>query len=175
MQVVTRSIFSLVFLIFISACALFQKDDKDIVANIPKPPYQRIYDAEYERVWRAVQVTLANYPIAINNMDAGILETEYVRADKGWLSPESPPVPPGGRKYKINVQVARGFAEEEHRPVIRVRVTKELVTQRDYFSDTSPLTSDGLEELSLLYRIERELEVDKGLDKAYKRINKKKK
>jgi hypothetical protein len=175
MQVAIRSIFSFVLLFSIGGCALFDKDDKEVVVNLPKPPYQRIYDAEFERVWRAVQVTLANYPIAINNMDAGILETEYVRSDKGWLSPEAPPIPPGGRKYKINIQVARGMSEDSNRQVIRVRVTKELVTQRDYFSDTSPLESDGLEEQSLLYRIERELEVDKGLDKAYKRINKKKK
>ena len=165
-------IISLLFsLSFLCGCALFEKDTGVIkIHGLTDPPYQRLYDASYEQVWRAVQISLSHYPIAINNMDSGILETDFIRMDRGWLAPEQPPVPPGGQRYKINVQVARGASSEFGKEVIRVRVTKNVVTQRDFFSSLTELPSDGLEEHIILYRIQREVEIDKALEKVFQRM-----
>ncbi len=164
-------VYSLLFLL-LTSCALFEKEERTIIDGLEDPPYQRLYQNEYEKVWRAVQISLSNYPIAVNNMDAGILETDFIKADQGWLAPEQPAVPPGGRKYKINVLVARGVTPNSSEPVVRVRITKKLVVQRDFFSDLKDLESDGLEEHIILYRIQREVEIDKGLEKAYQRMKK---
>lgn len=165
-----RQVYNLFFLFFLTSCALFEKEERLVIDGIGNPPYQRLYEAEFEKVWRAVQISLSNYPIAVNNMDAGILETDFIKANQGWLAPEQPAIPPGGRKYKINVLVARGVTPNSENPVIRVRVTKKVVVQRDFFSDLTDLNSDGLEENVILYRIQREVEVDRGLEKAYQRM-----
>lgn len=166
-------VIKLFLILTLSGCALFEKDTaEEKFEDIPPPPYQRLYDADYERVWRAVQIVLTNYPIAVNNLDAGILETDTIRVHKGWLRPEHPPIPPGGRFYTINVQVARGSSPSVGRPVVRVRVTKKVYIQRDFFSSKSEIPSDGLEEQVILYRIGREVQIDRGLEKVYKRMKK---
>ncbi|MCB0347280.1 MAG: hypothetical protein KDD37_00515 [Bdellovibrionales bacterium] len=162
-------IYSLVFLL-LTSCALFEKEERVVIDGLEKPPYQRLYNTEFEKVWRAVQISLSNYPIAVNNMDAGVLETDYIKSNQGWLAPEQHAVPPGGRKYKINVQVARGVTPDSSDQVVRVRVTKKVVVQRDFFSDLTDLESDGLEEHVILYRIQREVDIDRGLEKAYQRM-----
>lgn len=164
-------IYSFLFLL-LTSCALFEKEERVVIDGLEKPPYQRLYEAEFEKVWRAVQISLSNYPIAVNNMDAGVLETDFIKSNQGWLGPEQPVVPPGGRKYKINVQVARGVTPDSTNPVVRVRVTKKVVVQRDFFSDLTDLDSDGLEEHVILYRIQREVDIDRGLEKAYQRMKK---
>tara|TARA_B100001248_G_scaffold262733_1_gene261890 strand:+ start:10681 stop:11202 length:522 start_codon:yes stop_codon:yes gene_type:complete len=160
-------------IVIFSGCVLFEKDTaKEKIYGLPKPPYQKLYDADFERVWRAIQIVLSRYPIAVNNMDAGVLETDYIKMHEGWLPPDHPPVPPGGRKYKVNVQVARGTTPNASKPVVRVRVKKIVQLQRDFFSQPEDLKSDGLEEMNILYRIDREVQIDRGLERAFERMKK---
>jgi len=162
---------SLLILLLLSGCVLFEKDiDEEKIYGLPEPPYQQLYESDYERIWRAIQVVLSRYPIAVNNMDAGILETDFIKVHEGWLPPEHPKVPPGGRKYKINVQVARGATPDSKDTVVRVRVKKIIELHRDFFSAKQEIESDGLEEMTILYRIKREVDVDQGLERAFQRM-----
>ncbi|MCB0362431.1 MAG: hypothetical protein KDD35_06905 [Bdellovibrionales bacterium] len=144
----------------ISGCALFA-DNKE-----PPPsfgPREQVYYAEFDQVWRATQIALSKYPIKINNLDLGILETDTVKGYKAWMPPHKSSAS-GGLSYNINVRVVKGGVE--NRPAVRVTIIKEIELKRDFFAEVQRLPSDGLEERSLLYRIGRELQIDRALKKA---------
>lgn len=133
--------------------------DKVLKKNIN----QKIFYFPYDSVWRAAQLAV-KYPIAVNNMDNGILETEFIRADDGFASPVDDREPSSGIRYKITLVLARG--KVNNKESVRVTVNKTVEKKRDFFSDPESLVSDGLEEKVIFYRLERELVIEEALKKA---------
>ncbi len=129
---------------------------------IKKQSRQKIFLSAYDDVWRAAHTAL-KYPIANENQDTGIIETDFIRAQDGFLAPEQP-IPSSGLRYKIVMYFAKG--KTQGRESVRVTIDKKVEKLRDFFAGSETLTSDGLEERLLFYRIERELLIVKGLRKA---------
>jgi hypothetical protein len=132
---------------------------------VMKTANQRVFAFPYESVWRAAQLAL-KYPIAINNMDNGLLETDWIKGADGFQPPEAGKEPSAGVRYKISMALVKGRLDG--RESVRVTIFKRMEKQRDFFSEPESLDSDGLEERVLFYRIERELLIDEGLKKAAK-------
>lgn len=130
---------------------------------IEKSVFTRVFFASYESVWRAAQLAL-KYPISINNMDNGLLETDWVRALEGFAVPGSNKIPSSGIRYKVTLNMVKGRANG--RESVRVNLRKTMERQRDFFSDPEPMLTDGLEEQVILYRIERELIIQEALRKV---------
>ncbi len=166
MQLTVRLISKLIIIIsfLLAACAHEPpsrlKKNKDQVYNS-----QKVFFSTYDSVWRAAQLSL-KYPIATNNMDLGILETDYVKGDDGFISPTVEEVPSSGIRYKVTLTLAKGKVEGKES--VRVTITKNIERRRDFFSDPEALISDGLEEKVIFYRMERELVIDEALKKAAK-------
>lgn len=125
--------------------------------------YQKVYYYTYDNVWRAAQLSL-KYPIAVNNMDHGILETDFIKADDGFIAPIEDKIPSSGVRYKITLTLSKG--KVDGREGVRVNIAKLVEKKRDFFSETETLVSDGLEEKVIFYRMERELIIDDALKKA---------
>lgn len=147
-------------LLFILPACETTSSNRRISEAIEKSVYSRVYFTNYESVWRAAQLAL-KYPIAINNMDNGLLETDWIRALEGFNPPGASKVPSSGIRYKISINMVKGRVNG--RESVRVNLRKNLERQRDFFSDPEPLLSDGLEEQVILYRIERELVIQDAL------------
>lgn len=131
----------------------------------PKFSNLKIFYASYDNVWRAAQLAL-KYPVSVNNMDNGILETDYIKADDGFMSPDDPKQLSSGIRYKITMILARG--KVEGRESVRVTINKAIEKKRDFFADPESLPTDGLEEKVIFYRMERELTIDEALKRAAK-------
>jgi hypothetical protein len=128
-------------------------------------PQEKIFKDGYDDVWRALQLAMATYPIKVNNQDSGVLETEPIRGDAAWVSPGQKNGPIGGFRYRIIVRVVRGRTEN-NRSAVKVTILKQGEIQRDFFSSYEKLPSDGLEELSIMYRIERELNIERMIRRS---------
>lgn len=124
---------------------------------------QKVFFANYDAVWRAAHNVL-KYPIAQENQDTGIIETEYIKGFDGWLPPGEQRSPSSGIRYRMTLTFARG--KTEGRESTRVTIDKRMEILRDFFSEPEPLESDGLEEKIIFYRIERELVIAEALKKA---------
>ena len=117
--------------------------------------YSRIFKAPYETVWRATQQALLNYPMNINNMDTGNLQTLYITGKHRYKAPhQKKEILPSGFQYRINVNIIR--AEKASKVIIN----KEVRLQKDFFSEPQELGTDGFEEKALLYRIRREILIE---------------
>lgn len=122
--------------------------------------YSRRFKAPYEMVWRATQQALLNYPMNINNMDTGQLQTLFITGKHRYKAPHQvDKILPSGYQYRLNINIVRG------EQVSRVIITKEARLQKDFFSDPEELASDGYEEKMLLYRIKREILLEKLMQK----------
>jgi hypothetical protein len=157
----------LLFSFLLNACA-----SQPIIPHksvIAESSQQRIYYYPYDNVWRAVQLAL-KYPIAINNMDNGVIETDKIRAMDGFQSPIAEKVPSSGVQYTITVTLSKG--RYDGREAVRVDIKKKIERRRDFFADPEELDSDGLEEQVIFYRIERELVIEQALKRAAEKSNK---
>lgn len=137
-----------------------------VVSDLPdlkKNSYHKVFPYNYESVWRAAQLTL-KYPIAVNNMENGVLETEWVRGIDGFLAPGASREPSAGIRYKISLMLVKGKLDGKQS--VRMTIAKKMERQKDFFSDVDTLVSDGLEEKVLFYRIEREILIEEALKKT---------
>lgn len=154
---------TLLALLSLTACALFEER-----AGPPMTTGSRdqVYNSSYDDVWKAVNLVLQPYPLRVSNMDQGILETDILRGDKAWVSPFQKEGVGSGETYKLTIRVIKGNAHNT-----KVTINKDSQVQVDFFSDPKPLPSDGMEEKSILYRITRELQIERALARAQKKQN----
>lgn len=122
--------------------------------------YSRVFKAPYETVWRATQQALLNYPMNVNNMDTGQLQTLFITGQHRYQAPHQKDVIlPSGFQYRLNINIIKG----DHSS--KVIISKEARLQKDFFSDPEPRPTDGFEEKALLYRIKREIVIENLLKK----------
>ena len=157
---------AIVFFLNLSACALF--------AERPGPPTyygprEQIYYASFDEVWRAVNLVLQPYPLRISNMDQGILETDMIRNDHLWSPPYKRKEDNGGQAYKLTIRVIKG--ELDGKQATKLTLVKESKLQIDFFSEPRAIPSDGMEEKTILYRVGREIEIERALARAQKKQN----
>lgn len=143
-------------------CSLFDKKPSAHV-RMNQITKQKVFFASYDSVWRAAH-NVVKYPIAQENQDNGVMETEYIKGLDGWLAPGEQRSPSSGIRYKLTLTFAKGTSGG--RESTRVTVDKRMEILRDFFSEPEPMESDGLEEKIIFYRIERELIIAEALKKA---------
>ena len=143
-------------------CSLFDKKPSahQRMQQINK---QKVYNASYDSVWRAAHSVL-KYPIAQENQDTGVIETEYIKAIDGWVPPDTQKSPSSGIRYKLTLMFAQG--KNGGKESVRVTVDKKIEILRDFFSPPEAVPSDGLEEKIIFYRIEQELKINEAMRKA---------
>jgi len=129
-----------------------------------------VFYANYEEVWRAANIVLQAYPLRVSNMDQGVLETDAIHGYRIFTPVYKPNDSPSGETYKLTLNVVRGSLERK--VATKVALTKEITLQSDFFSDPKLLPSDGLEEKALLYRMGREIQIERALARAQKKHNK---
>ena len=150
--------------LIICSCASSQKE------TLTFKPVERTYRTEFVQIWRAAQLSLSKYPIQVNNMDAGILETQFIKGNNKWSPPFIDNKDYNGNRYKIKIKIIRGLSNSK-KSALKVSILKIIQKKKDYFSKHERIPSDGLEEISLLYRIQRELQIDRALERAARKQN----
>ncbi len=151
------------FSLSLTACSTVTTNSQK---QIRKNSFQKVYFASYDNVWRAAQLSL-KYPLAQNNMDHGILETEWIKGFDGFKPPHQKLKDLSGVKYKITLTLVKGGIEEKG--AVRVNINKQIEKNKNFFAESEPVQTDGLEEKVIFYRIERELLIEDALKKAFEK------
>jgi len=170
MPLAIRSISNLVLISSVwalTSCALFEERKGPTTFYGPR---EQVYFATYEEVWQALNKAVEAYPLRVSNIDRGLLETDEVRANRVWTPPyKRSAATVAGESYQLKFRVIRG--ELEKKPATKVTVIKEAEVHVDFFSDPKNMPSDGLEEKTVIYRIGREIQIARALEKAQKKQN----
>lgn len=171
MQISFSKLLLLLSFLTLNACSFF---GVEVDEQRDPGPQTSIFEGEYDKVWRAAQLALARYPIRVNNMDAGHLETDYIKREKIWIPPYNRKPPAAGERHQITLRMVKGISDNS-KDAVKVTITKSVEILNDFFSGARKLHSDGMEERTILYRIERELKVERALLKANDKDQKKNK
>jgi hypothetical protein len=126
--------------------------------------YERVFLADYDEVWRASQQAVISYPLKINNMEQGLIQTTPLRSHVYFKPPHLSQKHAGGYRYDLSVTILKMAPKKT-----KVSLEKNLQVYRDFISQPENLISDGLEETAILYRIQREIEMDRLLVKESKK------
>lgn len=150
-------------------CALFENRAGP---KLEAGPREQVFFATFDEVWRATQLALQSpnsYPLRVNNMDTGSIETETIKGSLVWIAPHKTETAGGGYSYRLIVRVIKGNLEGK--TAYKVTISKQASMQRDFFSEPEDRPSDGLEEKVLLYRVGREIQIDRAIRRANKKQN----
>ncbi len=135
-----------------------------VSAPIPvEKNYERKFRASFDEVWRACQQAILSYPLKVNNMEQGVIQTTMLRSHTYFRPPHISKKHASGYRYSLSFNLLKDSEKET-----TISIHKNLLVYRDFISKPEDLTSDGLEEAILLYRIQREIEIDRSIVKASK-------
>ena len=151
------------FILMLSGCGLLAPRPGSPDEIVEKASQQKIFYAPYDSVWKAAHTALS-YTIANENQDYGVIETDFVKSVDGWVRPDQTRPDFKSARYKLILTFARGATGG--RESTRVTIEKKIEIFRDFVSEKKVVASDGLEEQSIFYRIEREILVQQALKKA---------
>lgn len=168
MSILNKNLFLLFFLLSAGACVHSEAPVTRAEKEIESRTHQRIYFSSFESLWRAAQLAL-RYPISVNNMDEGIIETDWISGGDGFFPAH---ITPRNINYRYRLRLLFAKGKTQGRSSIRVTIVKDLEIPKGFFTDSKPLESDGIEEVILFYRIERELTIDEAIKKESKKSNK---
>jgi hypothetical protein len=147
----------------LTGCSLFERQPESADKIIQKASRQKIFYAPYDLVWKAAHLSISR-TIASENQDFGVIETDYIKAVDGWLPPDKTKPEFKSARYKLIFTFAKGKKSDGREPV-RLTIEKKIEVYRDFVSEKQIVPSDGLEEMVLFYRIEREIIIANALKK----------
>jgi hypothetical protein len=146
-----------------TGCGLFESRPETAAQILERSSNQKIFFANYDLVWKSAHSSI-KYTIANENQDYGVIETDFIKSVDGWLPPDqNKPLHKSGR-YKLTFNFAKVMTNG--RESTRVNIDKKIEVFKDFISETEVVPSDGLEEQTIFYRIERELVIAQALKKA---------
>lgn len=146
-----------------SGCSVFEKQPESADKILERASQQRIYIANYDAVWRAAHAVV-KYTIASENQDFGIIETDYIKSVDGWISPDRNSPEYRNARYRLLFTFAKGITNGKEST--RLTIEKKIELFRDFISAPKVIPTNGLEEMALFYRIERELYINQMLKRA---------
>ena len=106
-------------------------------------------------------MALEDYPIEVENNEKGYLQTESLKSGTVWKPPFDRSESLGASKYSIHIKLVRGRMDSL--PVVKVLVLKKVFVQKGFMSAPQREPSSGLEEKNLLYRMLREISIEKAI------------
>ncbi len=132
-----------------------------------EPFTTRVYQGTYDEVWLASLKALNDYPLKLSNKDSTKIQSEVVNGPYNELlfsHPEPIQLP---ERFRFSIKLNFGRLEtEDKKPLVRIRIVKELEKFQDFYTGWVPYPTDGLEEKLILYRVESILAMERALSKV---------
>ena len=153
-------------LFILSGCASYEKF-RQVTEELEIPA--RIYRADFNQAWQAVISVMRKYDIAQQNQEAGFIKTRWMdnTLEVNFTDAFGSSDAVKAAKFKVVVNVVKGF--RNGREVSKVTIYKRQLVEQDFLQGWKEVSTDGILEKTLLYRIERLIAIDnklKEIDKA---------
>ncbi len=156
----------ILLLLAITGCASYEKF-RQVTEELEMP--SRIYKADYNQTWQAVIQVMKKYDIAQQNQEAGHIKTRWMdnTLEVNFTDSFGSSDAVKAARFKLVVNVVKGYRAS--REVAKVTIYKRQLVEQDFLQGWKEVTTDGIMEQTLLYRIERLITNDnklKEIDKA---------
>lgn len=159
-------IYLLIGLLALSSCASYEKF-RQVTEELEIP--SKVFRADFNQTWQAVIQVMRKYDIAQQNQEAGFIKTRFMdnTLEKNFTDSFGSSDAVKAAKFKLIINVVKGYRSS--REVTKVTIYKRQLVEQDFLQGWKEVTTDGIQERTLLYRIERLIAIDNKLreiDKA---------
>lgn len=157
---------SLILLLLLSGCASYEKF-RQITEELEIP--SEVFKADFNQTWQAVIQVMKRFDIAYQNQESGKIKTRWmdntlqVNFADAFGSSEAVKA----AEFKLVINVAEGYSYGQK--VTKVTIFKRQRIEHDFLQGWREVPTDGIQEKTLLYRIQTLINNDnklKAIDKA---------
>lgn len=158
-----KIILSLLFLL--QSCASYEQYKK-ITEELEIPA--QVYQADFNQTWQAVLQVMKRFDIAFSNQEAGKIKTRWMdnTLQINFTDSFGSSDKVKAAEFKLLINVSEGFSYG--RKVTKVTVYKRQRVENDFLQGWKEITTDGIQEKTLLYRVGVIIENDNKLRKIDK-------
>ncbi len=148
------------------SCANYEKF-RQITEELEIPT--KVFKADYNQSWQAVIQVMRKYDIAQQNQEAGFIKTRWMdnTLEVNFADAFGSSDAVKAAKFKMVINVVKGY--RAGREVSKVTIFRRQLLEQDFLQGWKEVPTDGIQERTLLYRIERLIAIDNKLreiDKA---------
>lgn len=128
----------------------------------------KVFNADFPQTWQAVLQIMAKYDLELKNQEAGVIKTRWIdnTLETNFADSFGGNDSVKAARFKLIINVVKGFRGNGE--VSKVTVFKRQLVEQDFLQGWKVVPTDGIQELALLYRVERLLTIDKKLKKIEK-------
>lgn len=141
---------ALLLLVFLTSSLAQAQDD-----SFSKKKF--IFDHSMKDVWAAAQTVLGTYPIETNDLSNGLIKTSELRPGQFWQPPFEEPIE-GSYTQSLSFQFFKQGANRTE-----LQISRTAKQQLDFLGSKKTVEREPWEELRLVYKIKREIEIKKIL------------
>ncbi len=123
----------------------------------------QVYGADYNKVWKEVMQLTSKYDRELSNQEAGIIKTRWIdnTLELNFADSFSTTDAVKAAQFKLIINVVKGFKGKKE--VSKVTIYKRQRVEQDFLQGWKLVRSDGILEKTLLYRLERALQIEAKL------------
>ena len=125
----------------------------------------RIFRSNYAQSWQAALSVMKKYDLEVINQESGLIKTRWHNntLDMNFADSFGGADSIKSAKYKLILNITKGF--REGREVSKITLYKRQMVERDFLQGWKVVSSDGITEKKILYRIQRVLFIEGELKK----------
>lgn len=156
-----KKLFSIVLLIsLLEGCASY--DQFKYITEEYEIPNQ-VYKADFNQTWQALIQIMKKYDLSLQNQEAGVLKTRWIdnTLELNFADSFGSSDAVKSARFKLIINIVKGFRGT--REVAKVTVFKRQMVEHDFLQGWKVVPSDGILEKSILYRIDRIINIDNKL------------
>lgn len=157
-----KSLFLALFVGFLglSACSSYEKY-RHITEEFEFP--SQVYASDYNKVWQEVMKITTKYEREVYNQEAGIIKTRWIdnTLELNFADSFGANDAVKAAQFKLIINVVKGYRGK--REVTKVTVFKRQRIEQDFLQGWKLVRTDGILEKSILYRLERALQIEAKL------------
>ena len=151
--------------IIISSCSSYEKFEY-LTKEVEIP--NRVFKASYAQTWAATVATINKYDLELQNQESGSIKTKWIdntlklNFSDSFGSSDAVKA----AKFKLIINVIKGF--QNSKEVTKVTIYKRQLINQDFLQGWKIIPSDHIQEKTILYRIERALDIDQKIQNIEK-------
>ena len=147
-------------LLCVHGCASYE-NFRNITEDLEIPA--QVYRSDYNKVWIEVMKMTNKYPREVYNQDAGIVKTRWIdnTLELNFADSFGSNDTVKSAEFKLIINVVKGY--RGNKEVTKVTVFKRQRVEQDFLQGWKIVKTDGILEKSILYRLERALNIESKL------------
>jgi hypothetical protein len=116
-----------------------------------------VFDYGFKDVWASAQIVLGTYPLETNDIANGLIKTSLLKPGQFWQAPFDIPI-------EGNYTQTLAFQFYKRSPYqTELQILKTANQKTDFLGSETSVKTEPWEELRLVYKIKREIEIKKVL------------